>query len=124
MKSNNIPSDEDFARASAALSRRSRGLSQVSERILNLFRKSDDIYEFFIMDCSDTSFRASVFFRWNLQIKEANDSGLSARIINAVYAELESVGRGARSAIKVEFEFDSHENVELNYEGDYFLRLR
>lgn len=94
------------------------------ERILNFFQKSDDIYEFFIMDCSDKSFRAYVFFRWNWQVQEARESGLSTRIVNTVYAELKSVGRGARSVIKVEFEFDSHENVGLNYEGDYFLRLR
>jgi hypothetical protein len=96
----------------------------VRERVLNRFKKNEDIYEFFIMDCSDKSFRAYVFFRWNRQIKDAQESGLSARIINAVYEELESVGRGARSALKVEFEFDSHENVELNFEGDYFMRLR
>jgi hypothetical protein len=55
---------------------------------------------------------------------EAEKSGLASKIKEAVYEEMEKVGRGPREAIRIDFEFDSHENVVRDYEGDYFLRLR
>ena len=65
-----------------------------------------------------------VFFGWERQIEEAEKSGLASQIRQAVVEELERVGRGNRDTMKVDFEFDSHENMEANFEGDYFLRLR
>ena len=124
MSNNSIPSEEDFKRANAADEFRHRGLSQVSEQILNRF-KSSDVYEAFMFySPAKDIFGAYVFYRWDRQIEEAERSGLACQIKEAVYEELENVGRGNRSMIKVEFEFDSHENVERNYKGDYFDRLR
>jgi len=124
MRNRKIPTDKDFARASAAMRKRSRGLSQVRDRIKQRFHCCEEFYDFFIMDCSEHSFRAYIFYRWDRQISEADNSGLALKIITAVYDNLEDAGRGDRKAIEVEFEFDSHENVEQNYEKDYFLRLR
>lgn len=123
MSKNNIPSDADFARASSALKRRSRGLSEVREKILAKFQRAGELHEFFILDSSDMSFRAYIFYRWDRQIAEADNSGLAARIKNAIFDALEEVGRGRRDAIHVDFEFDSHENVERNYESNYYNRL-
>lgn len=123
MTQKNIPTNEDFARASMALKKRSRGLSQVRDKILERFRGEDGLYEFFILDCSQESFRAYVFYRWDRQIEECELSGLSAKIINAVFDELERIGRGKRSEVEVYFEFDSHEAVEQSYDGNYYNRL-
>lgn len=119
-----IPSEEDFARASAAMRKRARGLGQVRERILSRFGESGEIYEFYILDGSESSFRAYVFYSLDAHIAEAEESGLASRIKAAVFEELERVGRGTRDEIQVYFDFDSDENVEANYEGNYFLRLR
>lgn len=119
----NIPSDEDFARASAVLKHRSRGLSEVSEKILARFKTGGEIHEFFILDGSEHSFGAYVFYPTDADIVKAAESGLESRIKDAVFEELENVGRGNRNTVEVEFEFDSHENVERNYEGDYYNRL-
>lgn len=124
MTYNKIPSDEDFARASAALKKQSRGLSRVRDKILNRFHGDGNLYEFFIMDCSEKSFRAYVFYQWDRQIEQNEISGFSAKIVEAVFAELEQAGRGGRGEVQVDFEFDSHESVEQNYEGDYYNRLR
>ena len=120
---NSIPSEEDFARASAAIRRRSRGLSDVRERILEQFKPSGAIHEFFILDCSEHSFRAYVFYPQDKDIQEAETSGLETQIRDAVFDELENVGRGDRSAVQVEFELDSHESVERSFEGNYYNRL-
>lgn len=120
---NNIPSDEDFARASAVLKKRSRGLSDVREKILRRFQNKGEIHEFFILDCSENSFRAYIFYRWDKQIKEAERTGLASQIQDAVFDELNNVGRGDRNSIDVKFEFDSHENIDQKYEGNYYNRL-
>ena len=120
---NNIPSEEDFARASSNMKQRSRGLSDVRERILDRFQRSGELHEFFILDCSDSSFRAYVFYPQEKDIRQAESSGLEARIRDAVFNELENVGRGNRQSVEVEFELDSHENVERKFEGNYFNRL-
>lgn len=124
MKRNDMPSEKDFARASAAMKHSARGLSQVRENILKQFGGAGEIQEFFVINCSDGSFRVLVFYRWDKQIMQAQKSGLEARFVAAVYDELEKAGRGDREVIKVDFEFDSQENVEANFKGDYFLRLR
>ncbi|MCP3920954.1 MAG: hypothetical protein GY714_00055 [Desulfobacterales bacterium] len=124
MSKNNIPSEEDFRRAEIADRERQKGLSEVRDHILNRFSK-EGVYNFFILFSPEKNyFGAFVFYRWDKQITEAKESGLSSKIVSAVYEELEKAGRGTRSTIEVEFEFDSHENVERNYEGDYYMRLR
>lgn len=124
MSSGNIPSDEDFARASQAMSENNRGLDKVHDRITKRF-KNTCLHEFFMFYSPKIgTFGAFVFFRSNEQIAAAEKSGLSSQIKQAVIEELENVGRGDKDTLKVDFEFDSHENVEANYEGDYYLRLR
>jgi hypothetical protein len=52
-------------------------------------------------------------------------SGVTQEIEDFVYAELERAGRGGKGDIRVAFEFDSDENVNASFEGDYFnCRLR
>ena len=125
MSSNkDIPSDEDFAKASAALSKRSRGLSQVGDRILEQFQTSGKLHEFFIFDSSENSFKAYVFYRWKRQVKKAEESGLAIKIKDAIFHELKNVGRGDRETVQLEIEYDSHESVEQHYASDYYSRLR
>lgn len=121
---NNIPSEEDFARAEAAMREKNKGLSETCDQIKKRFKKNGvhEVYMFYDSDTND--FGAYIFYRWEHQIKEAEKSGLSSRIKNDVFEELEKAGRGSKEAIKVNFEIDSHENVEKNYEGDYYNRLR
>ena len=119
----NIPSEEDFARASAAMKKRSRGLSDVRESILKQFKPSGEVHEFFILDCSEHSFRAYVFYPKDEDVEDAKKSGLEVRIKEAVFSGLENVGRCERTSVTVDFELDSHENVERSLEGNYYNRL-
>lgn len=124
MSSNSIPTEEDFARARAKMRERERGLSEVRSRIVERFQR-EGLHEAFVFySQSNDLFVAYLFYQRNEQIEAAEKSGLSAKIRQAVLEDLEQVGRGKQDAIKVNFEFDSHENVEANFEGDYYLRLR
>ena len=124
MNSNNIPTPEDFARARAAMKESDRGLSEVRERISQRFQGSELHETFVLYSPVNALFVVYVFYQRNEQIEAAKKSGLSSKIQQAVIEELENVGRGKRDTLKVDFQFDSHENVEANFEGDYYLRLR
>ena len=124
MSKNNIPTEEEFARASAALERGSRGLSQIKENILCDYSQKYKLREFFIFDSTETSFRAYIFFEKEKDVSTAKAKGLLDEIKSIVYAELESVERGTRDKLNLAFEFDSHENVENKFDGNYFDRLR
>jgi hypothetical protein len=103
---------------------RDHGLSEVRSRVVDLF-KDEGLHEAFVFySPANELFVVYLFYRLNDEIPAAEKSGLSAKIKQMVIEELERVGRGNRDTIKVEFEFDSHENVEANFEGDYYLRLR
>ena len=121
---NNIPSDEDFARASRYMKEQSRNIDKVTENVVQHFKKICPLHYFCIMDQIDVDFRAYVFFKEEKDIPACKSSGIVKDIIDFVYTELELAGRGKREDITVDFEFDSDENVVSNYQGDYFLRLR
>jgi hypothetical protein len=119
-----IPTDEDFARAEALDRERSRNLDDVCEAARRRFEKVCAFHDIYILPQQDVTFRAYVFFDEDKDIEVCRRSGVVHDIIDFVYAELERAGRGKRGDITVAFEFDSDENVTVNYEGDYFLRLR
>ena len=124
MKSQNIPTAADFARASAAIKKYDRGLSEVRDQISKRFGDLG-LHEVFVFySPANNLFVAHLFYHRNEQIATAEKSGLSSQIKHAVIEELVRVGRGKTNTIKIEFHFDSHENVDANFEGDYFLRLR
>lgn len=129
-RAQNIPTDEDFARADRLDKERYRNIDKVGENVLKFFKKicpqsySLNSYGVFTFVEEPMEFRVYIFYRLDSDIKESERNGTQQELIDFVYAELERNDRGRREEIKVEFEFDSDENVEANYEGDYYLRLR
>lgn len=124
MSKGKIPTEEDFARASASLEKGSRGLNQIRESILCNYSREYKLHEFFIYDSTETSFRAYVFFEKEKDLKMAKKNREIEKIKLVIFKELERVERGGREEVDVVFEFDSHENVESKFEGNYFNRLR
>lgn len=123
MSDKTIPSKEDFARAKAAMRRNDQGLSHVRAQVLERF-KGKGLHELFVLySPRSRSFGAYVFYRWDREVDEAARSGLAQDIKSAVLVELEKVGSGNNGLVHVDFEFDSHESVERDYEGNYFNRL-
>lgn len=123
MNEKKIPSKEDFARAKAAMRKNDQGLSEVRSQILDQFG-ARGVHELFVLfSPAANCFGVYVFYNLSAQIEEARRSGLAEEIEVAVLDSLERAGRGPRSSLNVNFEFDSHENVEKNYEGNYYDRL-
>lgn len=123
MSEKNIPSKEDFARAKAAMRKNDQGLADVRAQILSEFAARGVRELFVLFSPASNCFGVYVFFHLSTQIEEAERSGLAEQIKAAVLDALERVGRGHRSSLNVSFEFDSHENVERDYGGNYYERL-
>jgi hypothetical protein len=121
--SRRIPSDEEFERASKQMEERFRGLDNVRDSVKERFRAAG-VYDVFVLNQLDVDFRAYVFFETNAALQAAETAGDVARIKAAVEEELAREGRGEIGSLRLAFEFDSDENVQANFEGDYSLRLR
>ena len=121
----NIPSDEEFARADEYMEELDRNIDQVNESSLQYFNEICPIHShnFYLIAEEKTKFRAFIFYKNDQDIQANEDNGISKKIENFVYKELERQGRGKRGNITIVFEFDSDENVVAKFEGDYFLRL-
>lgn len=123
MSNNRIPTKEALARADAMMKQRHRGLSEVCDYLMMKYKRQGIHQVFLFYSPKTDGFYPKIFYNYDRQIQEDEASGLADAVKKDTLQALEAVGRGAQETLKVEFEFDSHENVVNNYEGDYFLRL-
>ena len=123
---NPIPFDneERWERAKAAHEENNRRLDELTLLFNERFRHSAPLDYFAISGVGDHRFGARIFFRRHDDIAEAERCGLDVEMMDFVYELLVKFGHGSREDLDVEFEFDSRENVDRNFEGSYFLRLR
>lgn len=121
---NRVPSEEDFLKARALMRERDRGLSEVRSKILERF-SGDGLHEaFFFFSRNSNAFIGRMFFRWSRQLEKIEDERYVENIRSAVVEELHKVGRGVPEEMRVLLDFDSHENVESKFGGDYSKALR
>jgi len=123
-RSTNIPTEADFARAKRRDAERNRHLDRVSENVKQRFVHRCPLHNLYLFLDSKADFRMYVFFKTDADISQCKANGMTTAIEDAVYEELERYGRGKRSECVIAFEYDSDENVQRNFEGDYLLRLR
>ncbi len=121
-----IPSDDAFARAKRRMKERDRNMDRVNDVFREYFKKicSDRAHDSHIMAEDNFMFRAYIFFNKIKDVQVCEESGVSSQLQQFVYEELERQGRGNRNSMVVSFEFDSDENVQASFEGDYYLRMR
>lgn len=123
-KNLNLPSDEDFARADRWVSEAWRNLDEVCEAVKQIFSPLCRLHNIYILPQGDVTFRAYIFYVSDKDIKSCEEQGITERMKDSIYEELERAGRGKKGDITVAFEFDSDENVDRCFGGDYFDRLR
>jgi hypothetical protein len=125
MKAKNIPSEEEFRRASAWMREQDRGLSDVRAKLLDRFREAG-VHEVFIFFSPKPpgTFVARVFYRRRDQVEESARTGVSSDIKESLLEELEKAGRGRREELQLDVAFDSDEDVQAHFGGDYSRRLR
>ena len=121
---NRVPSEEDFAHAKRKMAERDRNLDLVCSNVRRRFVDSTQFHNIYILWQRDVDFRAYVFFKRDKDIEACRASGFVSKIEDCVLEELEKAGRGNVGEKLVAFEYDSDENVDRNFHGDYLLRLR
>ena len=119
-----IPSDDDFERVSRMMEERFKHLEKVKNKSKKYFSKRCPLYDFYILPQGDSGFRAYVFFEKEEDKERCKKEGIFEQIEGFVLDKLERYGKGKREDISVAFEWDSNENVEAKFGGDYFARLR
>jgi len=80
----------------------------------------------FVVPFVATDFGLSVwfFYKTNTQLGAAQSNTWSEQLQAAFLKALASLGYDSRWLAEVIFVFDSHENVQKEAEGSYFLRMR
>jgi hypothetical protein len=119
-----IPTEEEFARADALWRERIRGFDEVCSRLMERFKSSGLHKVHLFNNRKADEFGALLFYETNRQIEEAAESGLTETIKLAAIEELVRVGRGTPETIRVDVSVDSDEQVQRDYGGNYFNRLR
>ncbi len=90
----NIPSDEDFARASLAIDARRRGLSEASEIVKKEFQENSKLTGLSLfVDNHGHAFRACLFFESDAEAKRCEDNGTVGQIVKRIKDELKRRGR-------------------------------
>lgn len=123
---NPVPFDHQarLAKAKAAIAEQNKHLDVVTALFNERFAHRTPLDHFAVFGVGDHRFGAAIFFRRHDDIAEAESKRLDQEMMEYVYELLTKVGRGQRDELDVEFEFDSRENVDRNFGGSYFLRLR
>ena len=124
MSKQKIPSDEEFARVKKLTRARWENIESISNVVTEYVSKLCPLHYFTLMPQGDNEFFACVFYKKDKDIAICEQSGVTDKIKDFIYKELEMHGKGKKNEIKVIFEFDSDESVERDFGGDYFLRLR
>jgi hypothetical protein len=73
---------------------------------------------------TDVSATVWVFYDTDLNVRRLTEDGTDADLRRELLAILGAQGYPPEWLSQVGFTADSHENVERNYDGSYFLRLR
>jgi hypothetical protein len=119
-----VPSKDDIARARRLDAERSRGLETICESVRSRFRDATAFREVFVLPQGDGAYRAYVFYSRESDVGACQTSGASDSIVAFVRARLDRLRGTSPGELDVTFEFDSEENVDANFGGDYFKRLR
>lgn len=96
----------------------SKYLSDLENALKSKYR---EIYKFFYIPCFGKSASLYIFFKTNTELIKYEY--LKNEIKNYIYSYLNSNGYFKKFNDKITIEFDSDENVNKNYEGNYYYRL-
>ena len=107
------------------LSVRDKIVSNAKDKIIDWSRDKSSIYRVeWIPPVYGTSLDVLIVYKRDKDLQANIALGLVEQTKAEFLRILEEVGYFKENPRDVYFEFDSHENVKKNYEGNYFLRLR
>ena len=121
-----IPTPEEFKRADEQMAHLYRNLDQVAESFMADFRYicPETAHGFYIFAHEDNKFVPLFFFKKEKDTIASITDGTRERLIARLESVLAENGRGKPKENLICVEFDSDENVQRVFKGNYFYRLR
>ena len=115
-----IPTDEEFERASRWMEEQHRGLEEARQNVLHRLRGTTPLDDLYLFVEGEKKFRGIVCLTTHDEVTKCEMNGVARMITDCVREELERGGRGARDEITLAMEFDSDDK----YKGRFWRRLR
>lgn len=113
-----IPTDEDFARADAHMAAQNRMFATIRGDVFNSFASRIPLHDIFLFPGPTTDFEAYVFYESDADIDVCRASGVEQAIKDAI-SQAFAARRDNGTPPTVTFNFDSHENVKKQCNGNY-----
>ena len=107
-----------------ALANNWKNLKEAEKRVFNRLVGRPPIHEIHFVPHGGTLLEIYIFYPTDKDAIENEGTVLTEHVKNIFNEALSSVERGEVVGEDVRYEFDSHDNVLKNYQGNYFLRLR
>lgn len=100
-----------------------RSTEDVRRNVMWHFQSRSPLHDFWIQDCGG-GFGAVVFLKANRDVESARTDGTVPAFIDFIMREWERAGYEKRDEVHALVEFDSDENVQAQFGGSYFARMR
>ena len=113
-----VPTEEDFARAHAAMAAELRILATVRDCVMRSFLFHLPLHDILLFPSRKTNYQAYVFYESNADVESCRVSGADEELKYAIAQAFASTS-DTGTAPTVAVEFDSYENVKKKCNGDY-----
>src|SRR5262245_10747076 len=120
---NSSGAESSFDRNLREITERYRGLNDIIALFEERFEPAHPLNNVVILPYADGTFSVYIFFETDSDLAQARSQETTLLMRDFVLDNLAMFGRGDRGELRVDFEFDSFEEVRRNFEGSYFYRL-
>lgn len=121
-QANNVTA-ADLERASRYVAELNRLDAAIRSSVISRFGEIGGIHDFRIFTGSNGS-DAYIFMPFDRDLDSPRSNTLRQQVTEFVLDVLEAEGRGPRATIVLRVEMDSHERVQRDFNGNYYLRFR
>ncbi len=124
MNNSNIPTDADFAAASAHMEWISRGTDDASTEALAWLSASHEMFRVYVIAEREESIRVFTFFEHQDDCEVfISQADAIAEYEELIHNALTTSRKVVPEAFSLHFEYDSAENVDANLDGDFYRRM-
>lgn len=119
-----IPTDEEFARASALMAARDRKCAKIKKFVFQSLNNRAPLHDVYVFPGPNTGYQVYVFYKHESDIATCRDDGNEQLIKDAILEQCAAISNDLDHAPTVAFTFDSHEQVKKQFNGDYYKYFR
>jgi hypothetical protein len=119
----NIPSEEEFAQASAAMSEINKLFAEVGDTVLRSFSGKAPLHDLYFFGHPEKEVQVHVFYETERDIEACHTNGIAKQLEDTIRVELQ-VRSSDSTRSEITIIHDSHEKVKKVCNGNYLQYLR